>query len=109
MEKLEKWLAASVPIAAMMLAAMLALSGPALTQDAPGGGPDVCVSNKGEIKVDKGDSRCLSDPTSHAVAVHDSVAVAQYDSHARAVNQSTAGALEDCTARAHNGEVERCP
>ena len=46
---------------ATLVVGMMALSGAALAQ-----GADVCVSNKGETKVDKGDSTCSSDSTSHA-------------------------------------------
>ena len=42
---------------AAMMALMLALSGAALAQEAPGGG-DVCVSIKGDTKVDKGETTC---------------------------------------------------
>jgi hypothetical protein len=50
-------------VGAMLAALMITLSGVALAQ-----GGDVCVSNKGDSKVDKGDSTCSSDSTSHAVA-----------------------------------------
>jgi D-arabinose 5-phosphate isomerase GutQ len=88
----------------LCLAAMMALSGVALAQ-----GGDVCVSIKGETKVDKGDSTCSSDSTSHAVAHNDSLAVANTDSQAQANNDSTALAFDSCTATAHNGEQEICP
>ena len=74
---------------AAMMALMMAMSGVALAQ----GSADVCVSNKGETKVDKGDSTCFSDSTSHAVAHND----------------STALAFDTCTAKANNGQFERCP
>jgi hypothetical protein len=54
-----------VTVALMMVAWMMALSGAALAQ-----GGDVCVSNKGDTKVDRGDSTCSSDETSRAVAVN---------------------------------------
>jgi len=62
----------TVVVCAVMMAAMMAISGVALAQ----GGPDVCVSNKGETKVQKGDSTCSSDSTSHAVATKDSNTIA---------------------------------
>jgi hypothetical protein len=40
-----------------MMALMMTVSGVAAAQ----GGADVCVSNKGETKVQKGDSECGSD------------------------------------------------
>ena len=109
---------AVVGITAMMLAAMMALSGMALAQG------DVCVSIKGDTKVDNGDSTCFSDATSKAVAVNDSDAIAQDEgsratavnnsdafaadfSRATAVNDSSALAI-NCIATAHNGEVEEC-
>jgi hypothetical protein len=51
----------------LMTALMMTVSGVALAQ-----GADVGVSNKGETKVQKGDSTCSSDATSHAVAHNDS-------------------------------------
>jgi hypothetical protein len=105
---------------ALMMVAMVALSGVASAQ-----GGDVCVSNKGENKVQKGDSTCSSDSTSHAVATNDSFAIAANDSSANAHNDSTANAVDDssanatndssavafdnCTATAHNGEADVCP
>jgi hypothetical protein len=56
---------------AAMMALMMAVSGVAAAQ-----GGDVCVSNKGETKVQKGDSTCSSDATSHAVATKGSSATA---------------------------------
>ena len=107
---------------ALMLALTLAVSGTALAQ--PGGG-DVCVSIKGDTKVDRGESECFSDPTSKAVVVNDSLAfavddsragatndslaAAGDDSRARATNGSRAFAEDDCNASANNGERERCP
>jgi hypothetical protein len=58
----------TVVVSAAIMAAMMAMSGVALAQS----GPDVCVSNKDDTKVDKGDSTCSSDSTSHAVAHKDS-------------------------------------
>lgn len=72
----------------VMMAAMVAFSGAALAQ-----GGDVCVSIKGQPKVQKGDSICESDSTSKAVAVDD----------------SDADADEGCTLTAHNGEIVECP
>ena len=51
----------------VMMAAMVAFSGAALAR-----GGDVCLSIKGQPKVQKGDSICESDSTSKAVAVDDS-------------------------------------
>src|SRR5215208_7918638 len=56
----------------------------------PGQGGDVCVSNKGETKVDKGTSSCSSDSTSHAVAHKGSEAHATDNSKATAKNSSFA-------------------
>jgi hypothetical protein len=72
-------------LVAMMLVAMMALSGAVLAQ-----GADVCVSNKGDTKVDKGPSTCTSDSTSHAVAVKGSEAIATNSSKARAIKGSRA-------------------
>ena len=72
---------------AATMALMMAISGVAVAQ-----GGDVCVSNKGETKVQKGDSSCFSDATSHAVAT----------------NGSQAGAVDDSKANAHNGEDVTC-
>jgi hypothetical protein len=83
-----------------MTAAMMAVSGAALAQS--GGGADVCVSIKGETKVDKGESICFSDSTSHAVAVHGGYVDALLDSHATAVG-SFAQAVVDSRATAVNG------
>jgi hypothetical protein len=80
---------------ALMLGLMVALSGAALAQ-----GADVCVSIKGETKVDRGESTYGSSDTSHAVAFDDSKATATNNSFAEAF---------DCTATAHNGEGETCP
>ncbi len=67
---------------AALVVGMMAVSGVALAQ----GGADVCVSNKGQTKVQKGDSTCFSDATSHAVAHKDSDATAIGDSKAKAKN-----------------------
>jgi hypothetical protein len=67
----------TVVVSAVMMAAMMAISGVALAQ-----GADVCVSNKGETKVQKGASSCSSDSTSHAVAHKDSSATATDNSKA---------------------------
>ncbi|HEV2123529.1 MAG TPA: hypothetical protein VGW38_12235, partial [Chloroflexota bacterium] len=86
---------------AVMLAMMVALSGAALAQ--PGGAADVCVSIKGDTKVDKGESECFSDETSKAVAVNNSLARAFFDdSKAHAVNNSTAEAFLNSKATAVN-------
>ena len=69
----------------------------------------MCVSVKGDTRVDKGESGCVSDETLHAVAFNGSEAVAIFDSRAQAVNDSEAIAVEDCTATAHNGALEVCP
>jgi hypothetical protein len=79
----------------MMSVTMMALSGVALAR-----GGDVCVSVKGETKVDRGESTYGSSDTSHAVAFDDSKATATNNSFAEAF---------DCTATAHNGEGETCP
>jgi hypothetical protein len=72
---------------AALVVGMMAVCGVALAQ----GGADVCVSNKGETKVQKGDSTCFSDSTSHAVATNDSDATAIGDSNkANAHNDSSA-------------------
>jgi hypothetical protein len=89
----------------VMAAAVVLASGVALAQ--PGGAADVCVSIKGDTKVDKGASSCLTDTTGKAVAVNDSDALAFDNSKATAVNNSFAGAL-DCVATAQNGEMEFC-
>ena len=112
---------------AAVAAVTIALSGAAALAQEEGdrGGGDVCVSVKGDTKVDRGASECSSDETSHAVAVknseaialedsratavNDSFARAAFDSDARAVNDSQAGALRDCTATARNGEEVICP
>jgi len=70
-----------------LMVVMVALSGATLAQ-----GGDVCVSNKGQTKVQKGTSSCSSDATSHAVATNDSTALAG----------------GNCTAKAQNGELESC-
>jgi hypothetical protein len=106
---------------AAMMALMMAVCGVALAQ----GGADVCVSNKGETKVQKGDSICFSDSTSHAVAhndgqafasdnskakaQNDSIASASDNSQAQANNSSEARAFDNCSAKAQNGEQEICP
>ena len=86
---------------AVMLALMVGLSGAALAQPG-GGGPDVCVSIKGDTKVDKGESGCRSDETSKAVAVNDSYANAIFGSDATAVNDSVAFASDNGDATAIN-------
>jgi hypothetical protein len=102
---------------AVMTALIMAFSGVAAAQ-----GGDVCVSNKGETKVQKGASTCSSSPTSHAVATNGSDATANgSDSKANAHNDSSATTVgsdnkasatngssatcvgSDCTAKAHNG------
>jgi hypothetical protein len=88
----------TVVVSAAIMVAMLAMSGVALAK----GGADVCVSNKGETKVDKGDSSCFSDSTSHAVATKDSNAVAVEDSKAQAHNNSNAAAVDGAHATAVN-------
>ena len=85
---------------AMMAAVMLSVSGVALAQ-----GGDVCVSIKGDEKVDKGDSECFSDETSKAVATKDSAAVAVDNSKAIAHNDGVAVAVEDSSAMAVNCAV----
>jgi len=87
---------------AIWAALMMTLFGVALAQ----GGADVCVSNKGETKVQKGDSTCSSGATSHAVATKDSSATSVgFDNKASATNGSDATSVgSDCTAKAHNGE-----
>ena len=83
---------------ALMLGLMVALSGAALAQ-----GADVCVSIKGETKVQKGESFCQSDETSRAVAVNAMYAVALGDSKAVAVNNgSQAFAFDNGKATAVN-------
>ena len=88
---------------ASMLAAAMALSGVAQAQ----GRADVCVSIKGDVKVDKeeGPSTCFSDSTSHAVATNDSSATAIDNSKARATNDSSATALFDSQATATNDSL----
>ena len=86
----------------VMAAAVVMASGVALAQEAPRGG-DVCVSIKGDTKVDKGASECFSDETSKAVAVNNSLARAFFDdSKAHAVNNSTAEAFLNSKATAVN-------
>ncbi len=93
---------------ALVMAATVALSGAALAQ--PGGAADVCVSIKGDTKVDRGDSFCSSDSTSKAVATtNDSFTFANDDSHARANNNSLAFAEGNCNVSANNREIETCP
>src|SRR5918995_2444742 len=83
--------------ATAMMAAMLAIPGVALAQ-----GGDVCVSNKGDLKVQKGSSTCSSDSTSQAVAVNDSLAAAVDDSKATAVNDGLVDAFDNSEATAVN-------
>ena len=71
----------------LLMALMMAVSGVAAAQ-----GGDVCVSNKGETKVQKGESSCNSDSTSHAVATND----------------SSTSAVGGCNTTAHNGENMGC-
>jgi redox-regulated HSP33 family molecular chaperone len=97
----------AVLLLTVMAACLVMASGVALAQEAPGGG-DVCVSIKGDTKVDKGASECSSDETSKAVAVKDSSAFAEDDSKARATNNSSALAFFGCTATAQNGELVGC-
>src|SRR5918994_7954314 len=90
--------------ATAMMAAMLAIPGVALAQ-----GGDVCVSNKGDTKVQTGSSTCFSDSTSQAVAVGDNTAFATQNSKARALKNSDAVALDNCSATADDGLREGCP
>ncbi len=84
----------------------------------------MCVSSKGQTKVSRGTSECVSDSTSHAVAVNDGIVNASGDSLATAVNGSAADAsyggsakavngssadANGCTATAINGEEDICP
>jgi hypothetical protein len=103
----------------LTVAAMMAMSGVALAQG------DVCVSIKGEEKMQKGASICESDTTSRAKAIKGSQANADFGSDAKAINgsdalasdDSTAAATNDgqanatdnCTATAQNGENVSCP
>ena len=77
---------------ATVAAVTIALPGAAALAQEEGdrGGGDVCVSVKGDTKVDRGDSECSSDETSRAVAIKDSDAFAEQDSRATAVNDSEA-------------------
>src|ERR687897_392815 len=86
--------------ATAMLAAMIAIPGVALAQDG-----DVCVSNKGDTKVQTGSSTCFSDSTSQAVAVDDSFAQAQDNSQAAATDGSEAQAYVNSEATATDGSV----
>src|SRR5829696_2696116 len=88
--------------ATAMMAAMLAMPGVALAE------ADVCVSIKGEEKVDKGASSCLSFPESRAVAVNDSDAIALNNATAVAVNDSFALGGIDCTITVQNGGFDAC-
>ena len=56
---------------ATVAAVTIALPGAAALAQEEGdrGGGDVCVSVKGDTKVDRGDSECSSDETSRAVAI----------------------------------------
>ena len=80
-----------------MMALMMALSEAALAQ------ADVCVSIKGEEKVDKGGSTCSSEDASKAVAVNSSDAIALNNTTAVAVNDSYSLGVIDCTITTHNG------
>jgi hypothetical protein len=86
---------------AAMLAVMMSLSGVALAQ-----GCDVCVSIKGELKVNSegGTSTCSSQPgtQSRAVAVNGSTAHASGDSTALAINTSVATASNGSDSKAIN-------
>ena len=81
---------------ALMLAFAMALSGVALAQ----GGADVCLSNKGDVKVQKGTSTCSPDSTSRAVALKGSTAIAVENSTARATKNSTAASINNSKATA---------
>ena len=81
--------------AVLMIAISVAISGAAFAQ-----GGDVCVSVKGDTKVQKGDAACLSDPSSKAVAVNGSAAVAGSGSHAVATG--------DCFTEAFDGARTHC-
>src|SRR5918993_1204590 len=86
--------------ATAMMVAMMAIPGVALAQ-----GGDVCVSNKGDTKVQKGSSTCFSDSTSQAVAVGDSSAFAFDNSKARALKNSGAAAEDNSQATATDGST----
>ena len=85
-----------------MLALMMALSEAALAE------ADVCVSIKGDPKVDKGESTCVSDPDARAVAVNGSEAIALNNTTAVAVNDSFALGVIDCTITVQNGGFDAC-
>jgi hypothetical protein len=72
---------------AAMMALMMAVSGVAAAQ-----GGDVCVSNKGETKVQKGTSTCTS----------------VGDGKAQATKGSCATSVGSGKAQAHNGEDVNC-
>jgi hypothetical protein len=92
-------------LGAMMAALMMTLSGVALAQ----GGADVCVSIKGEEKVDKGGSTCSSEDASKAVAVNSSDAIALNDATAVALNDSYALGVIDCTiVTTQPGDFDAC-
>jgi hypothetical protein len=86
-----------------MLALMMVLSEAALAE------ADVCVSIKGEEKVDKGGSTCSSEDASKAVAVNSSDAIALNDATAVAVNDSYALGVIDCTiVTTQPGDFDAC-
>jgi len=86
-----------------MMALMMALSEAALAQ------ADVCVSIKGDPKVDEGGSTCFSEDTSKAVAVNSSDAIALNNATAVAVNDSFALGVIDCTiVTTQPGEFDAC-
>jgi hypothetical protein len=87
----------SVVVSAAIMVAMMAMPGVALAQ-----GGDVCVSIKGDEKVDKGDSECFSDETSKAVATKDSTAVAADNGKANAHNDGVAVGVDHGKAHATN-------
>ena len=87
---------------AAMMALMMALSEAALAE------ADVCVSIKGDTKVDEGASSCVSFPDSRAVAVNDSDAIALNNATAVAVNDSFALGVIDCTITVQNGGFDAC-
>jgi hypothetical protein len=71
-------------------------AGPATTTLAA---PNICVSVKGEQRVNKG-SICISDPTSIAIGKDDSIALAEEDSHALAMDESLATAVDNSHSQA---------
>ena len=88
---------------AAMIALMMALSEAALAE------ADVCVSIKGDPKVDQGGSTCSSVDTSKAVAVNSSDAIALNNATAVAVNDSYALGVIDCTiVTTQPGEFDAC-